>query len=132
MTLAVCLAVSACAAGSSDPETVCIAQASKETEELRAAVAPLLPVEVANTSQTNNSCDSGAKEGWISFEADRSVSGYKLLQTFRDNGWDVIDMPNDQCGACVAGVSKKLGGKVVEVTVVDRSGDTLELTARHP
>ncbi|MEV0197846.1 hypothetical protein [Nonomuraea sp. NPDC050691] len=131
MTLAVCLAVSACAVDSRSAEYACVAQASTEMEELRDAVSASLPFEVAETFQGNHSCDSGAKGGWVSFEADRSVSGYALLQKFRDKGWDVVDMRRDDCVACVAGVSKTIDGKLVEVTVMDRPGASLEVMASH-
>ncbi|MEV0306056.1 hypothetical protein [Nonomuraea fuscirosea] len=81
----------------------------------------LLPPEVARTVTENNGCDAGSSDAYLLFEAGRAVSGYRLLEPFREDAWEVLDAPTDRCSYCVAGVSKASAGRTVEVWVYDRS-----------
>lgn len=125
------LVMAGCADNSMVKEKACVEQASKEVDQLKESVVPLLPQEVGKTAQGSNSCDSGASGALLSFNADRSVSGYQLLQRFRDSGWDIMDMPNDRCAGCVAGVTRTVNARVIEVTVSDRPGASLEIVASY-
>lgn len=113
-------------------EKRCIQLAAQEASELREKIAGLLPPEVAKTVSENNGCDSGGEGSYLLFVADRSTSGYRLLDAFRRHGWEVLDISSDSCQGCVAGVSKKIKDRVVEVTVYDRPEMTnMDVVARY-
>lgn len=127
MLLAVLLGVAIASAGCSlsggggVSTAVCMDTAAKETAKLRSAVEGLLPPEVARTMTENNGCDAGSSDAYLLFEAGRAVSGYQLLEPFREDEWEVRDAPTGDCSYCVAGVSKAHAGRTVEVWVYDRS-----------